>query len=330
MTELFSLPVEVILLALASVVFGLSSILLYRNTAARMSRMRALRRFVDRSAEVEVGTLRGFNRKEQGGEVNKALFRKPPFWMRFLWGKRTTRNLAMTQAQGLVTVLAVVPVAFGMSQVMPLILLDYEAGWLPMVPVAFLVVRKVTAMRANKRVDKIITEMPAFLFSIVRSTRLGTSFDAAFAEAVKNAKGPLKEEMGVAMRAMAVGQTASSAVRSIAVDLGMIELKMAAGALTAQENSGGSVTEPLENIANTIRTKTEIRKKIEAMAAQGFTSAIVLILAPLFIFMIIQGLEPDFYAEVYQAGATVWMLGICGVLMTIGYVIMSKIAQIEV
>lgn len=330
MTDIFSLPVEVILLALASVVFGLSSILLYRNASARMSRMRALRRFVDRSAEVEARTLRGFKRKEQGGEVNKALFRQTPFWMRLLWGKKSTRNLAMTQMQGLLTLASVLPVAFAMSLIMPFILLDYTAGWLPMLPVAFIAVRKVTVMRANKRVDKIITEMPAFLFSIVRSTRLGTSFDAAFAEAVKNAKGPLKEEMGVAMRAMAVGQTASSAVRSIAVDLGMIELKMAAGALTAQENSGGSITEPLENIANTIRTKTEIRKKIEAMAAQGFTSAIVLILAPLFIFMIIQAIEPEFYAEVYKAGATVWMLGFCSVLMAIGYVIMAKIAKIEV
>lgn len=331
MTSFLGIPVEIVFLLLSALIFGLSSILLYRNARHRMTRLRVLRRYVD-SLKIEMvdeaNQVR--SKKREAGAVNVALFRKTPFWMRLVWGKRNVRNLAMGQIEGLITLASVLPVAWGLAVLMPFILKDYDSGLVPMLLPAFLIVRKVVVFRANKRMDAIIGELPSFIGSIVRSTRLGSSFDAAFSEAIANAHGPLVGEMSVAQRAMSVGQTASSAVRSIAVDLGLFELKMLAGALTAQENSGGSVADSLDNIAMTLRTKHEIRKKIEAMASQGFTSAIALILAPLAIFIIIQAMEPDFYAEVYKAGAAGYMLGFCAVLMSIGYFIMKKIAKIEV
>lgn len=331
MNGLFILPVELILLLLSAVIFGLSSILLYRNATARLNRLRVLRRYVDSMKSEFIEETRSRRpQKKQPRNVNIALFRKTPLWMRFIWGKRTVRNLAMGQVEGLLSLAAVFPVAWALSVMMPFILKDYDSGLLPMLLPAFLIVRKVIVFRANRRMDRIVGELPSFIGSIVRSTRLGSSFDAAFSEAIANAHGPLVVEMQVAQRAMGVGQTASSALRSIAVDLGLIELKMFAGALTAQENSGGSIADSLDNIALTIRTKHEIRKKIEAMSAQGFTSAIALILAPLAIFIIIQWMQPDFYAEVYKAGAAGYMLGFCAVLMSIGYFIMKKIAKIEI
>jgi tight adherence protein B len=103
-------------------------------------------------------------------------------------------------------------------------------------------------------------------------------------------------------------------------------------AINVQRQVGGNLSEILDTISFTIRERVRIKGEIRTLTAQVRTSGTVLSLIPVFLTIVLWFLNPEYLLSL-QSGGTYCIVGVgiaVVILITSGYLIMMKIADIEV
>ena len=73
-----------------------------------------------------------------------------------------------------------------------------------------------------------------------------------------------------------------------------------------------------------------MRRKIRALAAEGCASGIILSSLPIAMFIIIQVVAPDFYANVWNESLTKTALALAGCWMGVGNFIMYRLVNFKI
>jgi tight adherence protein B len=93
---------------------------------------------------------------------------------------------------------------------------------------------------------------------------------------------------------------------------------------------GGNFAEILESLSVTLRRKHEMEGKIKALTAQGKLQGIVMALLPVFLLGILTLMEPDAMAPLYNTLYGWGVLLVVSIMITIGYLGIQKIVNIDV
>jgi tight adherence protein B len=101
-------------------------------------------------------------------------------------------------------------------------------------------------------------------------------------------------------------------------------------AINIQHEVGGNLAEILDVIAHTIRERVRIMGEIRAITAQQRLSAAVLSLLPVGLGLAIYALNPDYVSDLWHYTCGIVMLIVGGVLIVLGYLVVRRIAAIEV
>ncbi|NIF81887.1 type II secretion protein F, partial [Paraburkholderia sp. Cy-641] len=95
------------------------------------------------------------------------------------------------------------------------------------------------SMRANKRRQLIVRQLPLFLDGIVRLITLGNSVPAAFQAALQNTEAPLRECLDYVSRMLRTGIEIDRALSQVAVIYGVRELELVGAVLRLSVKYGG-------------------------------------------------------------------------------------------
>ena len=87
-------------------------------------------------------------------------------------------------------------------------------------------------------------------------------------------------------------------------------------AIDIQYEVGGDLAEVLDNVAETIRDRDQIRRQVRALSAEGRMSAVILVLMPFALALAMSMVSPDYLAEL--TGTTIGRIMIGGALVMIG------------
>ena len=93
---------------------------------------------------------------------------------------------------------------------------------------------------------------------------------------------------------------------------------------------GGNFAEILESLADTLRRKHEMEGKIKALTAQGRMQGIVMAALPLFLMAILTYMEPEAMSPLYNTLVGWAVLFVVFVMITIGYLGIRSIVNIDV
>ncbi|WP_419898747.1 type II secretion system F family protein [Roseomonas sp. USHLN139] len=155
------------------------------------------------------------------------------------------------------------------------------AAWLAWPALALLGIRLLARRAEAQRRRLLYVQFPDALGMIVRAVRVGVPVTEALRVVAREALAPTAQEFTRLADLVAIGQPLDQALAAMARQSGLPEYRFFAVALVLQSQTGGSLNETLENLADVIRRRVALRARARALATEARTSAIVLGCLPL-------------------------------------------------
>jgi tight adherence protein B len=150
----------------------------------------------------------------------------------------------------------------------------------------------------GRRAGEIARQLPDGIDLMVRSLRAGHPLNSAFQVIAREMSDPLGSEMGIVADAITYGDDLTDAVTAFADRVGIEDARYLAVAINIQAGTGGNLAHVLEALAQVIRDRFTMLRKIRALSAEGRLTAIVVSIVPLVIFASLNALSPTFYSDV--------------------------------
>jgi tight adherence protein B len=150
----------------------------------------------------------------------------------------------------------------------------------------------------SRRAGAIARQLPDGIDLMVRSLRAGHPLNGAFQVIAREMPDPLGSEMGLVADAITYGDDLTDAVTAFAERVGIEDARYLAVAINIQAGTGGNLAHVLEALAQVIRERFAMLRKIRALSAEGRLTAIIVSVVPLVIFAALNALSPTYYGDV--------------------------------
>lgn len=167
-------------------------------------------------------------------------------------------------------------------------------------------------------------QLPDALDLIVRSLRIGHPVSSAIALIAREMAAPIGPEFGIVAEQISYGHELPLAIMQMQERVPAPDLAYFSMAIQIQLESGGNLVESLQKLANVVRDRYRMFRKVHALTAEGRFSAWALSLFPFAIAFAITLIKPDYYSQVsglhwfpYIAVAVVVMLVVNIVMMRV-------------
>jgi tight adherence protein B len=193
-------------------------------------------------------------------------------------------------------------------------------GWIGQ-PIAWLLIsRSVFGTFSARRARVLYTQMPDALAMIVRSVRTGLPVAEALRIVGKEAQQPTAIEFERLYNQLLIGTSLTDALISMARRTEVPEYRFFAVALALQGQTGGSLTDTLENLADVIRKRTAMRARAYALSSEARTTVMVLASLPFVAFAALLFMAPQYVTLLIDTtrGRQILATAIVSLLLGIG------------
>jgi tight adherence protein B len=185
-------------------------------------------------------------------------------------------------------------------------------------------------MKIRKRLDQFVQQLEMALRLIGSGVRIGLGLRQALTMVIEEMPDPAKYEYMRVVGQTNIGVSVYDALDSLAKRMPSGETMMMARAIRIQSQTGGDLAKILEHLANTIKERRRIQRKISALTAEGRASAAILSALPPFLSGFISITEP-------QMGHALWLtapghvaLMIVAVLEGLGVFTLMRMLKVDV
>ena len=184
--------------------------------------------------------------------------------------------------------------------------------------------------KAKKRVLLLQEQLPDAVELMVRSLRVGHPFSAALGIVAKEVADPLGTEFGMISDEAAYGRDVAESLKAFAERMDNQDLRFLAVAVSIQQQSGGNLAEILEGLAQVIRSRFKLFRRVRAITAEAKWSGMFLSAFPVLALLMILMLKPDYFDEVQKSAMFVPAALVVGVMLTINVIFMKIMVNIKV
>ena len=146
----------------------------------------------------------------------------------------------------------------------------------------------------GKRRGALLMQFPDALAMIVRSIRVGVPVIDAIRNVSLTAPGPTSTEFVRLVEQISVGTPLDEAITELAERTGLAEYRFFATALSLQTQTGGTLSDTLENLADVIRKRAALKARGYAMTAEARTSSMILAALPIVTGGMLYSLNPPY------------------------------------
>jgi tight adherence protein B len=205
--------------------------------------------------------------------------------------------------------------------------------WLVAIPVAilgFYIPKMYVVWRQQQRVNKFNDQLVDALTMMANALRSGSSFLQAIDLVARELPAPVSEEFGQVVAEVSVGAGLDEALSNLTKRIKSYDLYLVVTAMIIQRQTGGNLSEVLENIAYTIRERLRLLRQVQVLTAQQRLSAIIVGLLPLFLLLALSLITPSYHRPFLEATLGRIMLGVAFVFQVLGFVVMNRLAKIDV
>jgi tight adherence protein B len=185
----------------------------------------------------------------------------------------------------------------------------------------------------SKRLIKFNDQLPDMLNLMVNGLRAGFSTMQALESVSKEMPPPICDEFRRVVQEMQLGIPMERALSNLLRRIPSEDLDFVVTAINVQREVGGNLAEILDVITYTIRERIRIKGEIRVMTSQVMYSGKLLSLVPIGIIVLLWFINREYIMEFFKPENILCggiALGVAGVLIVIGYFVMTRIANIEV
>ncbi|WP_460449284.1 type II secretion system F family protein [Alsobacter sp. SYSU BS001988] len=181
----------------------------------------------------------------------------------------------------------------------------------------------------RRRQAKFAEQLPQAIDVVVRSLRAGYPVPIAIAMVAREMADPLGSEFGMIADEITYGADLETAMRSMWARVGQEDLGLFVTSVAIQSTTGGNLGQILENLAKVIRERFKMRRKVKGLSAEGRVAALILNAMPVFVFLSINAISPDFYGDVWSQPSAPIVLGGAVAWMMVGNAIMWRMINFK-
>lgn len=184
--------------------------------------------------------------------------------------------------------------------------------------------------KAKTRMALLEEQLPDAVELMVRSLRVGHPFSSAVQIVAKEIEDPLATEMGIIADESSYGRDIGDALKEMAERLDMQDLRFLAVAVTIQQQSGGNLAEILAGLAQVIRARFRLFRRVKAITAEAQWSGKFLSGFPLFCLIGMLAKDPTYYDDVMDHP---WFIPACflvAIFLGVNLFVMRMLTNIKV
>ncbi len=186
------------------------------------------------------------------------------------------------------------------------------------------------AVKRHRRLRQFEEHFPEALDLLNRAIRAGHAFTTGLGMIATEAPEPIAGEFRTTFEEQNFGLPLRDALQNLADRVPLIDVRFFVTSLLIQKETGGNLSEILDNLAHVIRDRFRIYREVRTKSAHGkLTAAILIALPPVMVFAI-SIVNPQYMHVLYADrigppilwGAAIWQI--------IGSALLWKIIHIEV
>jgi tight adherence protein B len=182
----------------------------------------------------------------------------------------------------------------------------------------------------EKRRTRLIRQLPDTLDALVGALRSGMSLQQSLGLLAEQLPTPSNQEFGLVVRKVRMGMALDDVLGELEARIESQEYTMFTTSMRIAREVGGNLTESLERLSDTMRRKLNMEDKISALTSQGKIQGIIVGLLPLFLMWVLNMMEPEAMAPLFNTWLGYGVLLLIFMLEFIGFVFIRKIVNIDV
>jgi tight adherence protein B len=144
----------------------------------------------------------------------------------------------------------------------------------------------------RRRLDKLVLQLPDGLAMMAGSLRAGASLQSALDNVVQDCPAPLSQEFSLLLREQRLGLALEDSLRGMAQRLKSEEIDLFVSAVSIAREVGGGLSETLDRLASSLRTKLAMEGRIRALTSQGKLQGVIVGLLPVFLAAVFYVMDP--------------------------------------
>jgi len=224
---------------------------------------------------------------------------------------------------------AVLGIGFVVARIVAGFLVDVVGPFgLVSMPVLWVVLsRSFFGWAVGRRRELLLQQFPDTLAMICRSLRVGIPVLGAITGVAREAPVPTSLEFTKMANDLAVGVALTEAAKDLGIRNELAEYRFFATAIGLQAETGGGLSETLENLADLIRKRLALRERGHALSSEARTSSLILGALPMVLGGGLWLFNPAYMSVLYTTSAGRTVLGIATLSLGCGALTMRTIIK---
>ncbi len=182
-----------------------------------------------------------------------------------------------------------------------------------------------TARRRAAFADQLIDTLTI----LTGSLRSGRGIPQAIELVAQESASPTREEFRRVVVESRVGRDSIASLESVGDRMANQDVQWIAQAIAINRELGGDLVEVLENVAETIRSRTRIRRQVRALSAEGRISGWIMVSLPVLMFVYMRAVNPRYIALLTDTTSGRTAIGVGILLMAAGAFWIRKLVNLK-
>lgn len=184
--------------------------------------------------------------------------------------------------------------------------------------------------RANRRQKAFLQDFANALEDMIRLLKAGMPVTEAISMVAREYIGPVGEEMQRVYEQQRLGTPLPEAVQKMTIRLPLPEVQMFATTIAIQVQTGSSLSEVLGNLANVIRGRYALKRKIVALSSEAKISALIIGSIPFVLAGVLYLVNRDYIMLLVENPTGQFLTSIALGMMATGVIVMRQMINFKV
>ena len=184
--------------------------------------------------------------------------------------------------------------------------------------------------KRSARMKRFEEQFPEALDLLSRAIRAGHALQTALGMAADELPDPVGPEFKKTFDQRNFGLPLRDALNEMALRTAVLDVRFFVTAVLIQRDTGGNLSEILENLAHVVRERFKIRRQVRVHTAHGRYTSYVLLALPAALAITLSFINPEHMQALFRERLGQMMLMGAMVMQAIGFVWIRQVIKIEV
>jgi tight adherence protein B len=188
----------------------------------------------------------------------------------------------------------------------------------------------VLRVKRTRRLRKFEEEFPEALDLISRALKAGHAFATGLKMVADEMKEPVGPEFRKTFDEQNFGLPLKDALENLTLRIPILDMRFFATAVLIQRETGGNLSEILENLAHVVRERFKILRQVRVYTAHGRLTGYVLLALPAVLAIALSFINPEHMNMLFRERIGQILLMVAIGMQTAGFIWIRQVVKIEV